>query len=121
MKKILIIEDDRDVAQALTTVLKDTYQIQVLYQGGSVRKTIREFKADLVLLDLLIPGESGIDICKRVKNEEDLKHIPIIIVSAHPGARDIANEIKADDFLAKPFDMKKMFKIIEKHLQKVSE
>src|SRR5436305_14779845 len=60
---------------------------------------------DVIILDVLLSGKDGRIICQKLKSQEDTKHIPIIMISAHPDAKQSVKAVGADNFLAKPFEM----------------
>jgi len=71
---------------------------------------------DLILRDVLLSGEDGCEICQRLKDNEQTRHIPVILLSAHAGLRETADECGANDFLAKPFRIAALRDIVKKHL-----
>jgi len=109
-KKILIIEDEEDVIEIVKTILKTkNYQVFSAINGEEGLKMIKDIKPDLVICDLMMPKVSGLEVCKRLRRDPELKDIPILIMSAigkdskHP--EEFWREgLKADDFISKPFD-----------------
>ena len=71
---------------------------------------------DLILLDVLLSGKDGREIVKRLKSQEETRHIPVIMFSAHPSAEKTARAAGADDFVAKPFEMDEILAKIAKHV-----
>ena len=104
MKKILLIDDDPDVITVLQLLLK--------------KKQVESFEPDLIVLDVLLSGVDGREICKKLKNSPESKHIPIIMFSAHPSAQKNMGDFGADDFLPKPFESSKILERIEAQLSK---
>ena len=101
---------------AISLVLEDEgYKVQTSPKGEETIKRIYKFKPDAVLLDILMSGIDGRQICKEIKMTKDLKHIPIIMISAHPTAKESSKEYGADDFLEKPFNTDDLIKMIKKH------
>jgi EAL domain-containing protein (putative c-di-GMP-specific phosphodiesterase class I)/FixJ family two-component response regulator len=105
-KHILIIEDDPAISQMLRILLETRG-----YHIHSVRSSKEAFLSiskhiDLVLLDLMLPGEDGFDVCRKLKRSKESSHIPIIMVSAKALSKDIVEGLYlgADDFLIKPFE-----------------
>jgi len=111
---VLIIEDDPDISIMVTAILKFAgYQVQ---QCGVIEKLPAiptEVAPRLILMDMLLSGNDGRDICRRLKTDEASKDIAIIMMSAHPDAEVSCKEAGANDFLSKPFD-------IDNFLQKVN-
>lgn len=116
-KKILIIDDDQDILEPLSLLLEDDgYKIMTTPKGDMAYTKVIEFKPDLILLDLLLSGSDGRKICKKLKADKVTKNIPIIMMSAHPGAKVDAKASGADAFIAKPFESGLLAKLIEETL-----
>lgn len=113
--KILVLEDDRAILEALEMALQDGgYEtVSSTQDGERLENLLREGLPDLILLDILLSGHDGRDICKQLKAQEATKHIPVVMISAHPAAKDAAIEAGADGFLAKPFDLDELMAIVE--------
>lgn len=102
---VLIVEDDKEFLQYIAILLKDKYKTMTLNEGKEVFDTVVKYVLDLILLDINLPGENGIEIMKQIKQDFRVSHIPIIIVS---GESDLAIQINAlkigaIDYLQKPF------------------
>ncbi|MEP6774019.1 MAG: response regulator [Chloroflexota bacterium] len=108
--KILVIDDDEAILDALDAVLQDEgYQTDVSTKDGEyVDYVLQRELPDLIILDILLSGHDGRDICKKIKNDERTSHIPIILMSAHIRGEDAAHQAGADAFLAKPFDINEL-------------
>ena len=116
MKKILIIEDDPGISRAMKVVLSEEgYKVRTLLDGRLYRGEIEKFKPDIVFLDLLMSGSDGRVVCLRIKNNPKTKDIKVVMVSAHPLAKESISKCGADDFLAKPFEMEDLIAIAEKY------
>lgn len=103
--KILIVEDEPRVASFIKEGLEEQeYQTTVAYDGLSGEKAALEEDIDLVLLDLILPGKSGIDVCRAVKEKKP--HLPILMLTAMSTTVDKVKgfDAGADDYLVKPFD-----------------
>jgi DNA-binding response OmpR family regulator len=115
-KKILVVDDDKDILEAISFML-DAHGFQVeTDSGGTVEKRIEEYSPNLLLLDMLLSGKDGRDITRKLKSETATKGLPIIMISAHPTAEKTIRESGADDFLAKPFEMDELIKRINKYI-----
>lgn len=105
-KKILIIEDEADMAQVVDTRMKKSgYEINVVESGEEAFEFLKNSTPDLILLDLLLPQMQGQEVCKKLKNDHKLRQIPVILFTA--SASDIpkiAKEIGADDYILKPYN-----------------
>ena len=114
MKKILLIDDDPDVITVLQLLLKKKgYQVATASNEEEAYNQVEFFMPHLIVLDVLLSGVDGRTICKKLKNTELSKHIPIIMFSAHPGAQKNMEDFGADDFLPKPFESNKILERIE--------
>lgn len=105
-EKIFVVDDDEDILELVDFVLsKENYQIKKFISGEELLKGIRDEKPDLLLLDLMLPGIDGFDICKIIKNDGNLGDIPIIMLTAKGDEVDVVSglELGADDYLIKPF------------------
>jgi DNA-binding response OmpR family regulator len=105
-KRILVVDDDADILEVLKIILDSAgYSTASAAKGSDVYKKVKSFKPDLILLDVLLSGEDGRVICRNLKKGSGTKHIPVIMLSAHPEASRTINSYKADGFIEKPFDV----------------
>lgn len=119
MQKILIIDDDPDVITVLQLLLKKKgYEVATAYREEEVFPQIDAFMPNLIVLDVLLSGVDGRQICKKIKHTDKWKNIPVIMFSAHPGAQKNMEDFGADDFLPKPFQSEKLLERIEAQLIK---
>ena len=100
------MDDDEAIVDALSLVLiEEGYEVVAVPKAEKAVAQAKQFLPQVVLLDLLMSGYDGRDICKLLKQDETTKRIPIIMISAHPAAQKEALEAGANDFLAKPFEV----------------
>lgn len=105
-KKIMIADDDPGIVDAIEMLLEfEGYQVSSTVDGATVLELKNEDLPDLLLLDIWMSGQDGRDICKKFKQDETTKHIPVVMISASRDIKESAMEAGADDFLAKPFEM----------------
>lgn len=117
IKKILIADDDPAIIDVLTLMLETGgYKVCVSANKQTVAE-VNRILPDLVLLDLLMSGINGDDICKQIKNNLLTKHIPVIVISANKDVKEIAINSCADDFIAKPFEMHKLLQKIARYIK----
>ncbi len=117
MSRILIVDDDVDILSVMEVLLTmKGFEVEVTQKGENTFPKIESFKPDLILLDVLISGHDGRNICKKIKSSDDTKHIPVIMFSAHPAAGAIISEYGADDFISKPFDVNNLLKKVNSQL-----
>lgn len=105
---ILIIEDEPDINELLSiSLIENDYAVSKVFDGEKGLKIARELTPDLILLDLMLPGINGLDVCKLLKSEQETSHIKIIILTALSQEHDIVKglELGADDYITKPFSM----------------
>jgi CheY-like chemotaxis protein len=115
-QKILVVDDDESILEVVQIVLEgEGYQVQTCLNSECFQHFDSD-QPDLILLDILLSGEDGRQICKQLKSDEKTAHIPIIMLSAHSDASKVADTSGADDFLEKPFDVDMLIEIVEKHL-----
>lgn len=107
-RKILIVDDVVLIANLIKTRLANLdYEIEFAKDGDEALEKIASFKPDLVLLDIMLPKVSGIDVLKQMKADESLEYVKIIMLSAKSKDKDIIECIRlgADDFMTKPFSL----------------
>jgi DNA-binding response OmpR family regulator len=118
MKRVLLVDDDPDILEALELLMVSKgFETEKVSSGKEVYKKIKEFKPNLVLLDVLLSGMDGRDICKKLKSQDETKKIPVVMISAHPAASKSIIECGAEDFLAKPFEIDHLFEKVDRHLK----
>ena len=117
---ILIIEDDKNIAQLEGIVLNQDYEVYFAKDGEEGLKLAAEFKPDLIILDIMMPKVDGYEVCRQIRESEELKHTKIVMVSAKNAEvdHDKGMLIGADDYIAKPFDIDELKHVIEQQLKK---
>lgn len=120
--KILVVEDETKLAQFIELELKyEGYQVQVAADGLAGLSAAREFAPDLIVLDWMLPGISGIEICRRLRDTGD--KTPIILLTAKDDVSDRVSGLDAgaDDYVVKPFSIEELFARIRAHLRRTQE
>ena len=127
-KHILIVEDEIKIADLLEDYFRASqYQTTAIYNGSSVVDWVRKHSPDLILLDLMLPGKDGLDICREVRQ---FSTVPIIIITARVEEIDriLGLEIGADDYICKPFSprevvarVKAIFRRLEQLLKPIEQ
>ncbi len=116
MTKILVVDDDMGILEATKAILEiEKYEVVTATSSDQIKLKIGELP-DLILLDMLLSGEDGKIIAKKIKSEEGTKKIPIIMLSAYPNVEKEIRMAGADDFIAKPFNMSELLEKIQKNL-----
>jgi len=117
---VLIVEDDADAAEVLKSILeRQGVKVRVAKEGGQAQATFVMQKPDFVILDLILPGESGYEICERLKNTDDT--VPVLIVTAidRPDSRELAERVGADGYDTKPYDPEHLLQKMQKVAKRV--
>ncbi len=115
--KILVVDDDQGILDAFRAILESCdYNVVTHSNPHNLTKTITKVAPSLIILDVLLSGADGREICRKLKSSPLTKDIPVIMVSAHPSAGKDIKLSGADDFLEKPFEMETLLKKVEKHM-----
>ena len=120
MKNILVVEDNHDIANLVTMHLKDTgANVTNAYDGNEGFQLATTHQYDLVVLDLMLPGIDGIEICRRLRNQAN--HTPILMLTAKSAELDrvLGLEIGADDYLTKPFSVRELVARVKAILRRI--
>ncbi len=108
IEKILIVDDDKNICEVINMYLQSSgYQTKIIYDGKAAIDAFQDYKPNLVLLDVMLPNISGIDVLKWVRKESG---IPVIMLTAKGDTFDkvLALELGADDYIVKPFEPKEL-------------
>jgi two-component system, OmpR family, phosphate regulon response regulator PhoB len=111
MPRILVVEDEKDLLDVLTYNLKAAgYEVFVSVDGTGVLDLARKHLPDLILLDLMLPEASGLDLCRSIKSDPTTKHIPVMLVTAKGEEIDrvVGFELGADDYVVKPYSTREL-------------
>ena len=111
MKKVLIIEDEKDLAELLAFNLeKEGYAATCVHDGKLGLERASADIPDLILLDMMLPGMLGTEVCKALRKDQRTSHIPIIMITAKGDEIDrvVGLEVGADDYIVKPFSMREV-------------
>jgi DNA-binding response OmpR family regulator len=110
MHKILVVDDDQSILDSMeiALTLKD-YEVDTTTKGEETFSKIESFKPDLIFMDVYLSGVDGTEITKKIKEDDNTKHIPVIIFSANKPMKDVFLESGADDFIGKPFNMDELY------------
>jgi len=116
-KKILVVDDEPDILEFLQVIMEEEgYIVATTTKGEYVERLHDGGLPDLILLDVLLSGKDGREIVKRLKQQEETHHIPVIMFSAHPSAEETARVAGADDFVAKPFEIDILLNKVARYL-----
>jgi DNA-binding response OmpR family regulator len=116
-KKILIIEDSNLVSSILKSQLREKgFEVSIAFDGKTGLQKTREEKPDIIILDLILPGLPGEEVCKEIKKDEQTKTIPIIMLTAKDSDADkvVGRVIGADLYMPKPFDINQLIREVDR-------
>ncbi len=109
--KVLVVDDEKDIVDLVSFNLKkEGFAVEKAYDGERAMRIIRESAPDLILLDLMLPGIQGMDVCRMVRRDPRLSYIPVIMLTAKTDEVDkvLGLEIGADDYITKPFSVREL-------------
>lgn len=117
MQSLLIADGSETFTEKLTELLRGSYHVRVCHDGQTTLAQLRERKPDLMILDLMLPELSGIEVCRRLRHESDL---PIIMLTAKDDVSDkvMGLDMGADDYMTKPFAIEELLARIRVGLKK---
>lgn len=107
-QRVLIVDDDENIAELISLyMMKECYDTKIVYDGEEAIRAFKEYEPNLILLDLMLPGIDGYEVCREVRK---VSKVPIIMLSAKGEVFDkvLGLELGADDYLMKPFDSKEL-------------
>ncbi|MCE8018714.1 response regulator transcription factor [Halomonas sp. MCCC 1A11036] len=122
-RSILVVDDDPQTRKLLQTYLSNVgFRVQAVANGKEFRRTLEKAGADLAILDVTLPDESGFKLCQWMHEHPDYLHIPIIMLTARvdEGNRVLGLELGADDYLCKPFSLRELLARINALLRRTS-
>ncbi len=122
MSKILVVDDEKDIAELLSYNLeKEGFSTIKAYDGETALKLAKTQKLDLMILDLMLPGMNGLDVCKAIRNSPKTAYLPIIMLTAKGDEIDkiIGLEVGADDYITKPFSIKELIARVRAVLRRI--
>jgi len=117
--EVLVVEDDSVILDTLAyNLVRQGFDVQKAMNGSEALKLVRKYRPDLILLDVMLPGESGIRVCERIREED--RDVVIIMITAKDAEEDKVKgfEAGADDYVTKPFGMKELVARINANLKR---
>ena len=125
---ILVVDDEEDIRELVELNLsREGYQVLACDSGERALELVRSKKPDLVVLDLMLPGVDGLEVCKRLKADPDTRHILVVMLTAKGEEADIVAglELGADDYVTKPFSGKvlvaRVRRLLRRHVEEIEE
>ena len=120
-QKILIVDDDENIANLISLYLtKECYETRIEHDGQSALDAFKEYAPNVILLDIMLPGLDGYEVCREIRRESK---VPIIMLSAKTEVFDkvLGLELGADDYIIKPFDSKELVARVKAVLRRYTE
>ena len=120
-QRVLIVDDDENIAELISLyLLKECFETKLVFDGESALTAFREFNPNIVLLDLMLPGIDGYEVCREIRR---VSKCPIIMLSAKGEVFDkvLGLELGADDYMVKPFDSKELVARVKAVLRRTAE
>ncbi|WP_227395026.1 response regulator YycF [Jeotgalibacillus aurantiacus] len=117
-KKILVVDDEKPIADILQFNLKkEGYEVHCAYDGDTAVEMVEEIKPDLILLDIMLPGRDGMEVCREVRKNYEM---PIIMLTAKDSEIDkvLGLELGADDYVTKPFSTRELVARVKANLRR---
>ncbi len=108
-KRILVVEDDEDILELVTyNLVREGYQVNGVTNGEDALREAFDTPPDVIILDLMLPGIDGLEVCKSLKSDARTANVPVIMLTAKGEESDVVSglELGADDYITKPFSPK---------------
>jgi phosphate regulon transcriptional regulator PhoB len=124
MTKILVIDDEKDIVELIAYNLeKEGFSVLKAYDGEEALRLVKEQRPDLLILDLMLPRISGLDVCKSIRNNPATANTPIIMLTAKADEIDkiVGLEMGADDYITKPFGIKELVARVRAMLRRMRD
>jgi DNA-binding response OmpR family regulator len=124
MSEILVVDDDRDVAQSIELSLRRRgFRVTLAHSGVEALKTLRRYRPDIVILDILMPGMSGLEVCRHLRTDPNTSDLPIIFLTARGQEQDRIEGLRAgaDDYLGKPFNLEELILRVKAVLRRAQD
>lgn len=112
--KILVIDDDPDARMIMEKLMqRQGYEVVTASRRDEAFTRLQTFHPSVILLDVLLSGADGREVCREIKSMEEFRNTPVIMISAHPGAAENFASYGADDFVTKPFRTQALLEKLE--------
>lgn len=117
---ILLVEDDHDLSAVVANRLKESgYHVRTAYAGPEALERVAEVAPDLVLLDIMLPGMDGLEVCRRLRADHPLLYIMMLTARSEEMDRVVGLEVGADDYLTKPFSLSELVARVRSALRRL--
>lgn len=118
-KKILIVEDEESLLKLESILLTSKgYEVHGVGDGQAALDALENIKPDLILLDIMLPEIDGFEVCRRIKTNDETKHIPVVMLTAKKSREDMARgeQVGADWYITKPFKSAMVIETIQRFI-----
>jgi two-component system phosphate regulon response regulator PhoB len=123
MARILVVEDEKDLQEVISYNLRQAgHTVSVVGSGRDALTAVADYRPDILLLDLMLPDVSGIEVCRKLKGETATREIPIIMVTAKGDEVDrvVGFELGADDYVVKPYSLRELLLRVDAVLRRTA-
>jgi len=121
-KKILILDDNEDILEMIQeAMLSEGYEAVSIAATDDIIQSLQDSGADMLLIDYLLPGVNGGDLCHQVKSHPATAHLPVIMLSAYPRVLNSLGNYGSDAFIAKPFSLEELTDTVKALLYKATQ
>ena len=118
-RAVLVVDDDEAVRELVATILgEEGYAVRTAASGSEALSVAQQEQPAVVLMDVNMPGLDGLSACRRLRADESLAALPVVLMSFQPVAGDELRRCRADNFLPKPFDITELVDEVERHLDR---
>lgn len=114
-KCVLICDDDTGILEACKLILRDDYRVETTDKCENIIEKVREVNPDIILMDIRIPG-GGEEAVEKIHQNEDTRHIPVIVFSALSDIQAISERVQADAVIEKPFDINTLIETVKENI-----
>ncbi len=121
--KVLVVDDEPPLRELVVVTLGDGYSCDEASDGDAALERMRKVSYDLVMLDVMMPGRSGLDVLREMRSDESLRDISVVVMSAWQSSEDVdaVREAGADGFLAKPFRVEELGSTVKSVIERRRE
>jgi two-component system, OmpR family, alkaline phosphatase synthesis response regulator PhoP len=118
-KQLLIIEDEEHIANAERIILENDYDVHISNDGLEGLKKAESLKPHVILLDIMLPGMNGFDICRKLRGNKQMRSTKIVMVTAKDQDKDeiMGMDLGADDYIMKPFEADELIHVVSQVLR----
>lgn len=111
--RILVLEDNEPIAELIRFYFEERgYLVKVIYRGSELFQSVKDFKPDLITIDIELPDADGMELFRQLQARSDTKSIPAVFISIHESQREMGLELGAKGFIAKPFAENELHQVV---------